>query len=287
MTLTPEQIDDFVRDGFVVVPQAIDPAWCEEQVQQGFRRLGIDEHDPSSFHVHRTHMPITQGFAYAEHAPAAEKALRQLLGGRELAHAPIFTDNFIVVLPGAGRPWKPPEAERGGWHKDGDWFLHFLDSPEQAILGVVLWRDIEPRGGGTYFAPDSIGPVARELLAHPEGLRPEQFDFEALHGECHDFRELTGRAGDVVWMHPYMLHSLSSNALDRPRVLSNPSSSLAGPMCFKRPDGAYSPVERCVLHALGVERIAFEATSPRERLHPEREREWKRELEAEKRRLGL
>ena len=140
MTLTLEQIDGFVRDGFVVVPQAIDPAWCEEQVQQGFRRLGIDEHDPSSFHVHRTHMPITQGFAYAEHAPAAEKALRPLLG-----------------------------------------------SPEQAILGVVLWRDIEPRGGGTYFAPDSIGPVARELLAPPEGLRPEQFDFEALHGECHDF----------------------------------------------------------------------------------------------------
>ena len=84
MTLTPEQIDDFVRDGFVVVPQAIDPAWCEEQVQQGFRRLGIDEHDPSSFHVHRTHMPITQGFAYAEHAPAAEKALRQLLGQYEV-----------------------------------------------------------------------------------------------------------------------------------------------------------------------------------------------------------
>ncbi|MFP6605915.1 MAG: hypothetical protein VCC19_05020, partial [Myxococcota bacterium] len=83
------------------------------------------------------------------------------------------------------------------------------------------------------------------------------------------------------------LHSISSNALDRPRVLSNPSSSLAGPMCFARPDGMYSPVERCVLHALGVERIAFEAMSPRERLHPEREREWKRDREAEKRRLGL
>lgn len=285
MALTPGQIDGFVRDGFVVVSEAIDPDWCEEQVQHGFRRLGIDENDPSSFDVRRTHMPATQGFACAEHAPAAKAALEQLLGGRELAHEPMFTDNFIMVLPGEDRPWKPPEAERGGWHKDGDWFLHFFDSPEQAILGIIFWRDIEPRGGGTYFAPDSIGPVARKLLAHPEGLRPEHFDFVALHGECQDFRELTGRAGDVVWMHPYMLHSISSNVSNRPRVLSNTSSSLAEPMCFERADGAYSPVERCVLRALDAEQIGFEATQPRERIHPEREKEWKRQLERERRRL--
>ena len=286
MTLSPEQIEEFVRDGFVVVPGAIDPEWCEQQVQQGFGRLGVDEHDPSSFHAHRVHMPFTQGFRYAEHAPAADEALRQLTGGRKLAYEPVFADNFIMVLPGEDRPWKPPHAERGGWHKDGDWFLHFLDSPEQAILGVVVWRDIAPRGGGTYFAPDSVGPIARTLVSHPEGLRPEDFDFEALRAECSDFRELTGRAGDVIWMHPYMLHSISSNTSDRPRVLSNPSSSLAEPMCFDREDDAYSPVERCILNALGVERIAFEPTRPRERLHPEREQDWKRQREAEKRRLG-
>jgi hypothetical protein len=286
MALSAAQIEDFVRDGFVVVPGAIDAEWCEEQVQIGLRRLGVDEQEPESFRDRRVHMPATQGFSFAEHGPAAGEALAQLLGGRETPHRPSFFDNFIVVLPGEGRPCRSPKDERGGWHKDGDWFLHFLDSPEQAILGIVLWRDVEPSGGGTYFAPDSIGPVARVLIDRPEGLRSEHFDFEAIRAQCADFRELTGSAGDVIWMHPYMLHTGSSNQLERPRILSNPAVSLVEPMRFDRPDDGYSPVERCVLGALGVDRIAYRATSARERIVPDRERDWKRQRKAEKRRLG-
>jgi hypothetical protein len=44
------------------------------------------------------------------------------------------------------------------WHKDGDFFRHFLDSPEQGLLTIVLWSDIEERGGGTFIAPDSVAP---------------------------------------------------------------------------------------------------------------------------------
>ena len=65
---------------------------------------------------------------------------------------------------GAARP-------RGsvGWHKDGDFFRHFLDSPEQGLLTFVLWSDIEPRGGGTFVAADSVPVVARTLAAAPGG----------------------------------------------------------------------------------------------------------------------
>ena len=219
--LSDERIDAFVRDGFVAIRGAVDPDFCEAHVRLGLQRLGAREDDPETWSPRRIHMPVSQGFPLREHAPRAWEALCQLLGGAERVREPaVFCDNFTVVWPGEGPPWRPPEEERGGWHVDGDWFLHFLDSPEQAILGIVLWRDIEPGQGGTYFAPDSIGPVARFLVAHPEGLEPEGFDFDALRGECRDLREITGRAGDFFWMHPFMLHSASINGRDRPRILS-------------------------------------------------------------------
>lgn len=285
--LTGAEIEQFLSDGYVVVPGAIDPAFLEEKVQHGFRRLGIREDDPSTWSVRRTHMPVTEGFPLPEYAPRAWRVLCDLLGGEERIRQPaVFCDNLILVLPGEGRAWAPPDEDRGSWHKDGDWFLHFLDSPEQAILGVIFWRDVLPRGGGTYFAADSVGPVARFLLEHPEGVEPLDFDFGALRDECGDLRELTGSAGDVVWLHPYMLHSLSSNTLDQPRVISNLTASLRAPMRFDPDVCPLSVVERATLRALGVERLDFTATGERRRIVPDREAEWERERKLQEERLA-
>jgi hypothetical protein len=55
--------------------------------------------------------------------------------------------------------------------------------------------------------------------------------------------------------------------LRRPRFITNSTLFLAEPMRFDRPDPTdHSPVERAVLRALGVERDAFTATSPRTRV---------------------
>ena len=51
-----------------------------------------------------------------------------------------------------------------GWHNDGDFFVHFLDSPEQALLVIPLWSDIESKGGGTAVCGDGIKHVAKHLV---------------------------------------------------------------------------------------------------------------------------
>jgi hypothetical protein len=66
--------------------------------------------------------------------------------------------------------------------RDGDFFRHFLDSPEQALLVIPLFADIQPRGGGTYIAPDGIPKVAKYLLEHPEGTYPQSYQDESLFG---------------------------------------------------------------------------------------------------------
>lgn len=49
-------------------------------------------------------------------------------------------------------------------HNDGDFFVHFLDSPEQALLVIPLWSDIVPRGGGTVVCADGIKCIAKHLV---------------------------------------------------------------------------------------------------------------------------
>ena len=50
------------------------------------------------------------------------------------------------------------------WHVDGNFFWHFLDSREQALLVVPLFSDVMPMGGGTILCEDGIQRVARHLV---------------------------------------------------------------------------------------------------------------------------
>jgi hypothetical protein len=174
-----------------------------------------------------------------------------------------WSDAFIVNFSrGAGEPWAPPSAAVKGWHKDGSYFRHFLDSREQSLLTIVPWSDVHPRGGGTFIAPDSIGVVARHLRDHPEGVEPG--DFGRLIGQCREFVEVTGPAGMFVILHPFMLHASSNNISGRPRFMSNPPIVLKEHMNLNRQDPAdFSLLERATLHALGAERYDFRPTAPR------------------------
>jgi ectoine hydroxylase-related dioxygenase (phytanoyl-CoA dioxygenase family) len=213
----------------------------------------------------------------------------QLLGGEDRIEQPYTWGNgFIANLGiGADRAWEPPSAASPGWHKDGDFFRHFLDSPEQGLLTIVLWSDIGERGGGTFIAPDSVAPVARLLERRREGVLPDDFPYDELIAQCSTFVETTGRLGDVVLMHPYMLHAVSQNHRGTARFITNPPIALREPMRFDRDDPAeHSPVERAVLRALGVERLDYRPAAPREDVVPERVLRQVRMREQEEARLA-
>ena len=154
---------------------------------------------------------------------------------------------------------------RSGWHKDGSYFRHFLDSREQALLTIVLWSDMKHQGGGTFIAPDSVRVIAKLLAEHPEGIAPGDFDFHDLVAQCQRFEELTGEVGDFVILHPFMLHASSQNTLRRPRFMTNPPVVLKEPMNLNRESPEeFSLLERATLHYLGKERLNFAPTTPRE-----------------------
>jgi len=103
---------------------------------------------------------------------------------------------------------------------------------------------------------------------------------------CNHFAEMHGEIGDVVLMHPLMLHSASKNHLREPRVITNPPVSLKEPFNFDRenPDD-YSLVELKTLKTLGVDRLSFKNTTERRRVIPKRLQVQNMMLEEERKRL--
>jgi hypothetical protein len=287
--LTEEQVETFLTRGFALIRNAFTREQAETWSAGTFARLGMDPNDISTWTKSRIHMPAHNRVEVQEFSPKAWGAICDLCGGAERIRRPcIWGDGFIVNL---GSPedtdlWEPPTAAAPGWHKDGDFFRHFLDSPEQGLLTIVLWSDVLPKGGSTFVACDSVPVVARHLMEHPEGVRPNEFGFPNLVRECSDFLEATGEIGDVYLLHPFVLHASSRNALRLPRSITNPPVHLLEPMNFDRADGNYSLVEQAILDGLGVDRLPFAPTAPRERIIPEREVRQRKMLEEEKARLA-
>lgn len=290
-TLSDNDVDHFLRKGYVKLEGAFPREVADQWSRDCFERLGYRMDDRSTWAEARIHMGGSNFVQVKEFAPRVYDAMCDLLGGEERIGQPVrWSDHFIVNLGiRADEPWEPAGPSTPGWHKDGDFFRHFLDSPEQGLLVFVNWTDVVHQGGPTYVATDSVPVVAKFLAEHPEGVLPNEFDFKGLVSQCREFEEATGKAGDVFLLHPYVLHAASQNPLRLIRIITNPPVHLNEPMRFDRPDGDYSPVERAVLRGLGVDRYDFRPKSPRERVVPERVKRQEQMMreEAERAKAGL
>ncbi|KDQ54689.1 hypothetical protein JAAARDRAFT_49264 [Jaapia argillacea MUCL 33604] len=307
--LSDEQVNHFMENGFVVIKGAFTPEQSAQWINDIWVRLGMDPNDKSTWNQERIHMPFHKRVEVAKFAPKVWDAMKDLLGGEDRIDpsSAVWGDSFIVNLGTPeyeGRPTCDPR-ELDNWHVDGDFFVHYLDSPEQALLVIPVFAEIKPRAGGTYICPDGIDKIANYLAVHPEGVLPTGQSFtpststytnnsedpgfvscvEQIQA-CNKFVEVTGEVGDVVLMHPLMLHSASKNYLRLPRIITNPPVSLKEPFNFARDDPAeYSLVERKTLKALGVDKFDFQITTERRRLVPKRAALKAKMLEEEKRRL--
>jgi len=264
----------------------------------------MDPEDKSTWTRLRTNMPSHLKFDASEFAPRAWAAICELCGGEDRIKpvSKMWGDSLIVNLgtpEGEGKPVPPKELE--GWHVDGDFFVHYLDSPEQALLVTPLFTDIEPNGGGTVICPEAIPKIARHLYDHPEGVSPRMSPrghpkftkekdlawFNGVARSCDNFVEATGKLGDVYLMHPLMLHSASSNALRKLRIITNPPVSVKEPFRFDREDGDYSLVEQMTMRALGGKSLkGWKIAAPREGVVPERVRIQERMKREEEERLA-
>ena len=150
-------------------------------------------------------------------APAVRGAVEDLFGSVAWK-PPTSWGQALVAFPEPG-PWSVP---RTGWHCD----YPFWFAPDE-IWGVVVFLfldDVGSHGGATLAVEGSPELVRRHVAGRDDlgTVKPTEVlaDLWARHDvlATHDVVELTGRAGDAVVCHPWLLHLASANTSDRPRL---------------------------------------------------------------------
>lgn len=283
--LTEAEKEHFRQRGFIHLKNCFTKEQAQSVIDNVWVRLGADPSDKSTW-AERTNMPHHTSFSAAEFAPKAWAAICELLGGEDRVSPAMkeWRDSLIVNLGSAeheGTEVKPHDLN--GWHVDGDFFVHYLDSPEQALLVIPMFTEVIPSGGATMICPEAIPKIAKRLYDHPEGLSAyfvprgdEAFrenygvtNFKDIARSCTDFVEATGQVGDVILLHPLMLHSATPNPQRAVRIITNPPVSVKEPFNFNRSDGKYSIVEETTMRALGRDSLPeWKATGQRERVVP-------------------
>ena len=266
--LSSSQIEQFLAEGHIVLRGCFSRAAAQPLVDEAWQLLGYDPADSSTWAKPLAFLFPTTSTRFSGFAPALWSAIGELSGGLDrLAYQDTGIGQWVINFSlGRNEPWRDPKQSIKGWHVDGNFFRHFLDSPEQGLLVVPLFSDVLPRGGGTIFAADSIPVISRFLNEHPEGILPSEFPYRDLLNQCNDIRELTGEVGDCVIFHPFMLHSFGQNHQPTARFITNSCVSLKEPMRFDQPKAETSWVERSILNGLGLDRLKFEIQGERERV---------------------
>ncbi|KAI9909537.1 hypothetical protein PsorP6_014804 [Peronosclerospora sorghi] len=257
--LDPASIDAFIRDGFVVLRAAFlrsSAHTCRELLWHRLANDGITK-DPSTW-VERH--GIAELYSKEDHAVYGDmlsrrltRAIDQLCGTNRWKRFDLGW--WMITFPVQA---EPPWGAAGKWHVDGASYQHHVDSKESGLVAIFLLSDIGPTEGGTALAVGSHKRVAKLLQqSEPHGMKGGTLSYQARQLQGQEIREVTGQAGDVVLLHPFLLHARSKNlgrkGVDSVRIICNPNVQLHRKMKLHRRDGRLSPVERAIVEALEEE----------------------------------
>lgn len=261
--LSPGQVDEFMEHGSTLLREAFPREVAAAVRRAVLEKINASEDDPRTWTMRRNHIADSySGEPFMSACTARyNAALDDLMG--EGRWVPIRNLGWWPVLfPGFdSKPWRVHHDE---WHVDGGFFHHHLDSPEQGLLPIFIFSDIGPGDGGTGLAPGSHKIAARVLRdAQPHGLTQAELSrrVKEIHfakGLDHPglIAEAQGNAGDIALIHPFLLHTVSTNTGPRVRIICNPHVNftermnlVGNPIRAKDPSRTLCPVERAVVEA--------------------------------------
>jgi len=255
-TLTSDQIEKFVDEGFVRLDEAFPRALADEGRAILWRETGCDPKDRSTW----TRPVVWLGaytqepFRQAVNTPRLHAAFDQLVG--KGGWAPRYSLGTFPVR-------FPTEQDTGdtGWHIDASFpgedsdpnnFLTWrvnVHSRGRALLMLFLFSDIGEQDAPTRIRVGSHLEMAKLLEpAGEKGMSIMGMNMPAGRSEA----VATGEAGTVYLCHPFLVHAAQVNRGTQPRFLAQPPLHPARPFELHRPDpGSYSPVELAIRRGLG------------------------------------
>ena len=145
--LTQDQIDHFMEHGYLRLESCFSHAKASEWTETVWTRLGMSATDKTTWTQERINMPFHRSEHCRTFAPKAWAAICELLGGEDRVDddwSGFWRDTLIVNLGKdeyEGTTYHASELKE--WHVDGDFFMHYLDSPEQGLLVIPIFTDIK------------------------------------------------------------------------------------------------------------------------------------------------
>jgi ectoine hydroxylase len=197
--LTEEQRQQFARDGFLVVPDALPPAMVERLLaavdrlyEQGLCEKGLSKVNHWEL---RNCLPADDLFLELVDWPTTFPLVVDLMNW----NIHLITSHLVVRAP------SPPEADAAwkatGWHRDGGTAATEMQEPHPLILmKIAYWlTDLsEPGRGAIRFVPGS-----HRLTGRPAQGEGEPDPYGAI--------ELRAKPGDAVIFEQRMWHAVGPN----------------------------------------------------------------------------
>jgi len=255
--LSPAEITQFIRDGYVRIDDAFPAEFAERGRAILWRDTGCDPDDPATW----TRPVIRLGhyggppFADAANTPRLRVAYDALAGaGRWLPPRALGT--FPVRFP------SPDDPGDTGWHVDMSFgtdaadFMQWranVSSRGRALLMLFLFSDVGEDDAPTRLRIGSHRTIARILA--PAGDAGLTLGELAANGFAESAglpeANATGAAGTVYLCHPFLVHAAQPHRGTRPRFMAQPPLLPAADLELERSDGATSPVEQAIREAIG------------------------------------
>ena len=243
MQLNPQQVTDFERDGFLLLPRLFSVAEVATLRAETDRLSGVDaeyikrERNGTVRSILRAHESdgATQSASLRAltRTPRLMEPVVQLLGDPQVYIHNTRID-FKAAFVGGIHSW---HQDYGTWRRDG------MQAP-RPITAMLTLDDAEEIAGALYFAPGSH--------RHGEVIHMEEMGSGALNPLSVERRQLArllevrkpvpvlGPAGSVVLYHSNLIHGAGHNMSPRDRrqiyIVYNPVANKPLPVEQPRPD---------------------------------------------------
>ena len=214
--LTEKDITHFKEQGFVVLPDLIDPEHVEAWNEQFWNHVAAVPDNPTSWPDNY----VIEGFSTDPlfgHLPQMNQVVEQL-GGNQFAGG---GGSMLVHWPRSEGHWDMPANGHIDGYGPGGWSGGFM-------LGATAYlEDVEEEGGAFIYWPQSHLTTHQYFLEHPshiDGSFTEREDWKERNwGVFSDLspqgpEQFTAQAGDVIFWHCFLCHTGSTNIRRRPRL---------------------------------------------------------------------
>lgn len=246
MALSEGQKQEFKRNGFVTIRNAVDPVLCQRAREVVWEGLPVDRDDPESWKGRNqgSDIPdIASTEPFEELARVAFPYAESLVGEGELAapaqppvevchhagatvgpdHEGMLSPHISYPRDDEDRSWVERETENQGAHVDGyapdDRFGEDINYMPLTIGVAVYFDSVKPGGGGFTVWPGSHIALGKYFETHTyeEYIADQDVLTELDLGPPF---EISGEPGDMVLWHHNLVHAAGPNLGDRIRMAS-------------------------------------------------------------------